>query len=99
MNIPNSESYEVESGVGRIGHILKSDCEVFFSQADRDRWDEEMKTFNMDEVVCPHCGYEDIDSWEFETGEYDCADCEKPMHVEVEQTVAYTTTKVEENDG
>lgn len=52
-------------------------------------------TENTDLVVCPYCGYEDRDSGEFpDSGNDDCAECGKEMHIEREVTVTYTTTKV-----
>ena len=47
------------------------------------------------EVVCPHCGYEHHDSWEFpDGGEYDCANCGEPFLVERIVDVTYCTSKL-----
>jgi len=46
-------------------------------------------------MVCPHCGYEDSDSWEFRDndGECDCGRCGEPFDYERIVTVEYSTTK------
>lgn len=58
----------------------------------------EPDTSHTDGIVCPHCGYEDIDSWEWNDGEegdgdHDCADCGKPMIVSRHVHVTYSTSK------
>ena len=46
------------------------------------------------EIVCPYCGYEYEDSWEFnETGEEQCDQCFKEFEYERETTVRYSTEK------
>ena len=47
-----------------------------------------------DEIVCPHCGTEYNDSWEWEEGEHECDDCEHSFTVERIVTVQYTTRKI-----
>ena len=55
------------------------------------------------EAVCPHCGYEHGDSWEFggqsgrDVGHVDCMDCGKPFSWSREYEVTYTTRKVAES--
>ena len=44
-------------------------------------------------VICPHCGYEHLDSWEMDDGEYEC-DCGGSYVVERIITVEYSTYKV-----
>ncbi|MGI5848797.1 MAG: hypothetical protein ACOX8Q_01795 [Christensenellales bacterium] len=51
-------------------------------------------------IVCPYCGYEDIDSWEVESGEEDlglqtCGNCEKEFYAQRIVTVEYSTTEAE----
>jgi hypothetical protein len=47
-----------------------------------------------DEIVCPHCGYEEADSWEYEDdGKSECGGCEKEYYFERIVTVEYSTTK------
>jgi hypothetical protein len=48
-----------------------------------------------DEVICPHCGYEHRDSWEFQDGEHDCPDCEKSFTLSRNVSVTYDTKKLE----
>ena len=47
------------------------------------------------QMVCPHCGYEDYDSWELsnDSGGTDCASCGKQFNYERQIEVTYTTTK------
>lgn len=55
---------------------------------------EPIDTEHTSEVVCPHCGKAQSDSWEFKDSEdVECGSCEKPFHVERHTSVTYTTTK------
>ncbi len=49
-----------------------------------------------DNIVCPHCGYQFSDCYEFEdqSGEIECYKCEGDFHYEREISVTYTTTKI-----
>ena len=48
------------------------------------------------EVVCPYCGCEHIDSWEFgESGEVECADCMKTFKFERIVTCDYSTERLD----
>ena len=47
-------------------------------------------------AICPHCGFEDRDSWEIGDGEegdfdVDCSSCDKPFRCSRHITVRYTT--------
>ena len=51
-------------------------------------------------IVCPHCGYEDMDSWEVMSGEEDlgiieCGRCEKSFLASRIITIEYCTEKIE----
>ena len=55
--------------------------------------------------VCPYCGHEHKDAWEWDLGpglegdgEYECSDCGKPFHVSRSVTIYYTT-KTASNDA
>ena len=51
---------------------------------------------DTEEMVCPWCGYEFQDSWEFEEGgEHECYRCEKPFKFCRIIDVTYDTEKVE----
>lgn len=57
-------------------------------------------TAHRDNIVCPHCGYEERDSWEVDFGpglegetEHQCARCCEAMKAERHCTVTYTTAK------
>lgn len=52
-----------------------------------------------DEIVCPYCGYEHEESYEYighnESDKIiDCASCDKRFNVSVEYSVTYSTQKV-----
>lgn len=50
--------------------------------------------YTMD-MVCPYCGYEDLDSWEHDhdSGEADCLDCGKHYSYQREVSTTYCTYK------
>ncbi len=44
------------------------------------------------EIVCPHCGYEQSDSWEYGSkGTVDCDECGKDYQFQRDELVTYTT--------
>jgi len=47
-------------------------------------------------IICPHCGYEHMDSWECgdSDDEFQCHHCEKTFGFEREVTVTYTSYKI-----
>lgn len=47
------------------------------------------------EITCPHCGYEEGDSWEHEEGEDTCGDCGRRFNISRYTEVTYTTTKAD----
>lgn len=59
----------------------------------------EIDTDGTDNIICPHCGYEDHDSWEAGEGaeEFDewCDRCGKKMHVTRHFTISYSSEKLE----
>ncbi len=53
-----------------------------------------------DEIVCPYCGYEQSDNWEFvdedeECQEYDCQSCEKRFNFTVHKSITFSATCME----
>ena len=61
---------------------------------------DDIKKFDGDtkytsNIICPHCGYEDQDSWEMtkDSGEVNCSRCDKEFFVERDVTVTYSTSK------
>lgn len=61
---------------------------------------KEYDTEHRDHIVCPYCGYEDLDSWEVDFGlgldgetEHQCTDCGQTMKAERSCTVTYSTFK------
>jgi transcription elongation factor Elf1 len=53
------------------------------------------ETWRTDEVICPHCGHEYSDSWEFDgdTGNIECCECEKEFGYERNIEITYSTSK------
>lgn len=51
-------------------------------------------TDNQHQVICPHCGYEHTDSWEYEEGEHECSQCERTFELTKRMWVTFTTRKV-----
>lgn len=54
-----------------------------------------------DEITCPYCGSEWIDSWEYRSGqedlgEYTCGECGKTYLISRNITIDYSTTTMEE---
>lgn len=52
------------------------------------------------EIVCPHCGYEYGDSWEYlesdgDTREMECDECGEKFEAVLHLTVEYSTEKIE----
>lgn len=47
-------------------------------------------------IVCPYCGHEDIDSWEAQSdhGEYECGMCDELFFYERIVTTQYSTKKL-----
>ena len=47
-------------------------------------------------AICPYCGYEDEDSWEYKEGENDaeCPSCGEPFTVIAELVAEYTTSPI-----
>ncbi len=56
--------------------------------------DDEIDHDHTDEIVCPCCGYEHQDSWEFQdNGEQKCYGCKKVFTWDRQVKVTYCTTK------
>ena len=49
------------------------------------------------EIVCPHCGYEFRDSFEFDDdGITECYECEESFSFERQVDITYSTNKIDE---
>lgn len=55
--------------------------------------DGEFDTWYESQPICPYCGNIEDECDLNESGDYDCGDCGKEFHLEVEFTAHYTTTK------
>ena len=65
---------------------------------------DEIRCTMTDEVVCPHCGYVDGDSWEWfrdgpEEREIECPQCGKVFLAEAEYEVSYTSREIPQEGG
>lgn len=51
-----------------------------------------------DEIVCPYCGSEHADSWEYEsdTNVIDCWECGREFRYERHVIITYSSEKMEE---
>jgi hypothetical protein len=58
--------------------------------------DEDHDTYETDNAVCPHCGYEDIDcfEWSANEDEQECRRCSLKFKYSREIVVTYTTEKI-----
>jgi hypothetical protein len=59
----------------------------------------ELETEYTSDIICPHCGEEYGDSWEYndDDGEtLNCISCGEPFHLSVDFNVSYTTKKLKE---
>lgn len=56
-----------------------------------------MEHRNERNIICPYCGWEDEDSWEFDSDEevVTCRGCEKEFNVTREIEVTYSTSRIE----
>lgn len=62
---------------------------------------DEIDHENTKEIVCPYCGHEFEDSWEYDeagSGEAECDSCEKTFTYEVHIRTKYSTRKVDCDD-
>jgi len=56
---------------------------------------EEFDTEYTDEMVCPHCGHEQMDSWEHhdDDGATECGECGEEFDYSRHVSVSYSTSK------
>lgn len=64
---------------------------------------EQIDCWRTDEVVCPYCGFEHTDSWEWFSGaanynskKIECEDCNRKFEAEADQRTYYSTSKIED---
>lgn len=60
---------------------------------------EELWNYAADEIVCPYCGETQSDGRDYEgdSGEIECADCEKEFFYERNHEVTYSTSRQKED--
>jgi len=54
--------------------------------------------FSDSDIICPHCGKEATDPWEYDSGNYQCGWCECWFALGVSHYTTYTTTKITDPD-
>lgn len=62
---------------------------------------EDDSTYNEDNIICPYCGYEDLESWAYLSGlcegevlEVDCVECGKTFNVCYDTTIWWQANKI-----
>ncbi len=57
----------------------------------------ELKYLRNNNAICPHCDYENHDSWELDEDdvEVQCESCNEMFHIQIETERKYTTSKEE----
>lgn len=61
--------------------------------------DEKIYTDSTDKPICPHCGHEHTDTWEWEGEDFEyseCESCEEVFHAWKHISISWTTNKVDE---
>jgi len=52
-----------------------------------------------DEIVCPHCGFEFADSWEFDRGQIlTCDECDSKFQMEINESISYSSFKISDEN-
>lgn len=64
-----------------------------------------MNTENTRNIICPYCGYEDLDSWEMtseteeeETIKIECTNCEKKFDLIYHIVLTYSSFKLKNKE-
>lgn len=47
-------------------------------------------------VICPHCGHQHEDAWDYEPGEVECAGCWHPFWLTIETSQLFITETMED---
>jgi hypothetical protein len=86
------------AGCGTSEHLCTYTEAVLCSPCHDKRVEKRIAEFTGDtdhtnEVTCPHCGHECIDSWDMSEGEHECGDCGREFTMERDVSVSYSTTK------
>lgn len=53
------------------------------------------ETISKEFVICPHCGYEDYNVYEYESGKQECVACGKGFRLVIDTVTTYTTTAID----
>jgi len=72
-----------------------------FDKHENDPIETDDYTYNRDNIICPYCGYEDPESWEYLSGlcegevlEVDCLDCGKTFNIFYETSIYWQANKI-----
>lgn len=56
-----------------------------------------MNTKFQPNIICPYCGHEETDSWEWNKDHtYECGECGKKSDLTVDYTIEYSTSKIDD---
>ena len=80
----------------KVGSFMCRPCEEISRKAEvEERIAKGFEHEYTDEITCPHCGYENSDSWEREESSQDeeCSECEKKYSYQRIIICEYTTEK------
>ena len=75
----------------RLGGLLCDACKEKRVQAQIAAFSG--RTRGLDHIVCPWCGYEPSDVWEFESGGHSCENCGRDYELEIVNDPRFSTAK------
>lgn len=95
-NIYHDSDFMDEAFIKKYGdreHHRCADCDKRLE--DEIEWENEQAY--TEHITCPWCGYENLDSWEYEDSEdeVECGECSRMFDLDVHHDIKYTTRKSE----
>lgn len=90
-------------GCGTRQYIVLRSSGVWCDPCHRERVEARVAAFKGDHeftanIVCPYCGEEHGDSWEYSEGETECVECERRFDMVRVVEVSYVTSKLPEGN-
>lgn len=101
-NLPGERFYTIFNLFSSHEKICP-DCHEIEKRVEKERerqsYIDGEEPWGTDEIVCPWCGYEQLDSWEMPDSddECECNECGKLFAYERDIQVTYSSERVEEN--
>jgi len=94
---------EICSRCGKLGYIFDERLKLCWNCREQDRIKDlqteavkEGKTSGEDYIICPYCGYDYGTDDMHESTDAQCPKCNKEFHIEINYSVDYSTSKIEE---